>query len=141
MAYDEANVFAKILRKEMPFIPVYEDGNTLAFMDAMPQADGHVLAIPKEPAETIFDLSDDAAKDLIVTVKMLALAVKAALKAPAIMLMQLNGAAAGQTVSHIHFHVIPRFPNVQLRPHAEVAASTETLAIFAAKIRKELESS
>jgi histidine triad (HIT) family protein len=57
------------------------------------------------------------------------------------MLMQLNGAAAGQTVSHIHFHVIPRFPNVQLRPHAEVAASSETLAIFAAKIRKELESS
>jgi histidine triad (HIT) family protein len=139
MAYDGHNIFAKILRREVPFFAVYEDDATLAFMDAMPQADGHVLVIPKEPAETLFDLSDEAAKALITTVKLVALAAKTAMQAPGLMVMQLNGEAAGQTVSHIHFHIIPRFPNVPLRGHAQVPAATDTLKTFAGQIRNVLQ--
>ena len=108
MAYDRNNVFAKILRGEIPSTKVHEDENTLAFMDVMPQADGHVLVVPKEQAENIFDLSAEGAAALIRTTQRVARAVKTAMAAPGIMLAQLNGSEAGQTVFHIHFHVIPR---------------------------------
>ena len=108
MAYDNDNVFAKILRGEIPSVKVFEDDKTLAFMDVMPQAEGHVLVVPKEPAENIFDLSAEGAAAMIATTQKVAQAVKKGLGVPGVMLAQLNGAPAGQSVFHVHFHVIPR---------------------------------
>ncbi|MGF2528831.1 HIT domain-containing protein, partial [Ralstonia pseudosolanacearum] len=96
--YDNQNIFAKILRGEAPCIKVYEDEHTLAFMDIMPQADGHVLVLPKEGAAELFDLSDDAAAAAIRTTRKLARAVRRAFTPPGIAVFQLNGSAAGQTV-------------------------------------------
>jgi len=107
MNYDENNIFAKILRKEIPCTKVYEDDLTLAFMDIMPQVSGHTLVIPKEPAITLFDLSDKSAANLIQKVKVVGNAVMKGLNADGITLFQLNGESAGQTVPHIHFHVMP----------------------------------
>src|SRR4029078_12848232 len=118
MAYDSNNVFAKILRGEIPSIKVYEDAKTLAFMDVMPQSDGHVLVIPKETAENVFELSSDGAAALMATTQRVAKAVRKGLNTPGIMIAQLNGAAAGQTVFHVHFHIIPRSAGVDFRLHA-----------------------
>ena len=107
MSYDSENIFAKILRGEILSHKVYEDEYTLAFMDIMPQATGHTLVIPKEPARTLFDLSDTACTHLIRAVQRVGVAVKLAMKADGIVVMQLNGIAAGQTVDHVHFHVVP----------------------------------
>ena len=135
MAYDVNNIFAKILRGEIPCVKVYEDAHTLAFMDVMPQAEGHVLVIPKEPAENILDLSEDGAKAMIATTQRVARAVKTALDAPGIYLMQLNGAPAGQTVFHVHFHVIPRDVSVPLKPHAAGMVDAKVLEAVAVRIR------
>jgi histidine triad (HIT) family protein len=137
MTYDNNNIFAKILRKEIPSITVYEDETTLAFMDIMPQAEGHTLVIPKERAENLHELSDDAAADLITKVKMVANAVKTALHADGITLYQLNGAAAGQTVPHIHFHILPG-SILGARSHASVSTDPADLEAVAAKIRAQL---
>lgn len=134
MTYDPNNVFAKIVRGEAPAFKVYEDAHTIAFMDIMPQAEGHVLVIPKEGAETIFELSDDAAAALVKTTKKVAAAVKNVVNAPGMMLAQLNGSAAGQTVFHVHFHVIPRSGGIDLRLHAREKADFEKLKALAAKI-------
>ena len=107
MAYDEQNIFARILRGELPAIKVYEDDQVLAFMDIMPQADGHTLVIPKTPAVTLLDLPADAAAYTIQVVQKVAKAIEVGLDAKGIVLMQLSGAAAGQTVPHVHFHLIP----------------------------------
>jgi len=107
MNYDQDNIFAKILRQEIPCTKVYEDDLTLAFMDIMPQVSGHTLVIPKEPAVTLFDLSDEGAANLIQKVKVVGNAVMKGLKADGITLFQLNGESAGQTVPHIHFHIMP----------------------------------
>lgn len=133
--YDPNNIFAKILRGEIPCVKVFEDEHTLAFMDVMPQADGHVLVIPKEPAENLLDLSEDGAKAVIATTQRVARAVKKALDAPGIYVMQLNGAPAGQTVFHVHFHVIPRDVNVPLRPHAGGMVDAKILESVAVRIR------
>src|SRR5215831_10346682 len=98
MSYDNNNVFAKILRGEIPSVKVFEDDKTLAFMDVMPQADGHVLVIPKEPAENVLDLSAEGATAIMATTQRVARAVKEGLNAPGIMLAMLNGAPAGQSV-------------------------------------------
>jgi len=135
MPYDPNNIFAKILRGEIPCVKVYEDAETLAFMDVMPQAEGHTLIIPKEAAESLLDLSEDGAKALIATTQKVAKAVKKALDAPGIYIMQLNGAPAGQTVFHVHFHVIPRDVSVELRPHASGMADAKSLEAVAARIR------
>jgi histidine triad (HIT) family protein len=135
MMYDPNNIFAKILRGEIPCVKVFEDEHTLAFMDVMPQADGHVLVIPKEPAENLLDLSEDGAKAVIATTQRVARAVKKALDAPGIYVMQLNGAPAGQTVFHVHFHVIPRDVNVPLRPHAGGMVDAKILESVAVRIR------
>ncbi len=137
MSYDENNIFAKILRDEIPCSKVYEDDTTLAFMDIMPQAPGHTLVIPKEPAETILELSPEAASDLINKVQMVAQAVKTAMKADGITLFQLNGAAAGQTVPHIHFHVLPG-SILGARTHASEMGDPAELEKVAARIRAEL---
>lgn len=138
MAYDRTNVFAKILRGEMPSFKVFEDAHTLAFMDVMPQADGHVLVIPKEEAENIFDLSADGAARLIATTQKVARAVKKAMSSD-IMLAQLNGASAGQSVFHVHFHIIPRRTGADFRLHARAMADFDELKAIAEKIRAALD--
>lgn len=135
MAYDPNNIFAKILREEIPCVKVFEDDRTLAFMDVMPQAQGHVLIIPKEAAEDILALSPEGAAAMMVTTQKIAKAVKKALNAPGIHLMQLNGAPAGQTVLHVHFHVIPRDVSVALKPHAGGMVDAKILEAVAVRIR------
>ena len=109
MPYDSNNIFAKILSGEIPAVKVYEDDRTLAFMDVMPQADGHTLVISKENAENIFDLSPAGAAALMATTQKVAKAVKKGLNTPGIMIAQLNGTPAGQSVFHVHFHIIPQY--------------------------------
>jgi histidine triad (HIT) family protein len=139
MAYDRNNIFAKILRGEIPCVRLYEDGKTLAFMDVMPQADGHALVIPKEEAEDFFALSPTGAAALIATTQKLAKAVKRGMSAPGIMIAQLNGAAAGQSVFHVHFHIIPRSTGVDFRLHARDMERPEKLQAFAERIRAALD--
>lgn len=136
MPYQDDNIFAKILRQELPCIKVYEDDKTLAFMDIMPQGDGHTLVIPKEPAVDLLDLSEAGAADLINKVKLIAAAVKKAMKADGITIFQLNGKAAGQTVPHIHFHILPG-SFLQAKTHADAGAQRDPVQIeqFAEKIR------
>jgi histidine triad (HIT) family protein len=134
MAYDQNNIFAKIVRGEAPAFKVYEDEHTIAFMDIMPQTEGHVLVIPKEGGETIFEISDAAAAALIKTTKKVAAAVKIVTNTPGVMLAQLNGQAAGQTVFHVHFHIIPRAAGIDLKLHAKDKADFEKLKALAAKI-------
>jgi len=138
MAYDSNNVFAKILRGEIPSVKIFEDEKTLAFMDVMPQAEGHVLVIPKEPAENVLDLSAEGAAAMMATTQRVARAVKKGLNAPGIMLAMLNGAAAGQSVFHVHFHIIPRSAGVDLGLHARGMVDPKTLEPVAAKIRAAL---
>ena len=139
MAYDSNNIFAKILRGEIPAVKVYEDSKTLAFMDVMPQADGHVLVIPKEDAENIFDLSAAGAAALMATTQKVAKAVKKGLNVPGIMVAQLNGSPAGQSVFHVHFHIIPRSGGADFRLHARQMENPEKLKAFAEKIKAALE--
>jgi histidine triad (HIT) family protein len=139
MAYDTNNVFARILRGEIPSHKVFEDQHTLAFMDVMPQADGHALVIPKTAAENLFDLPEDALTATILTTQRVARAVRKAFDAPGIMLAQLNGSEAGQSVFHIHFHVIPRSGGINLRLHAREMANPTILAEHAARVRAALE--
>ena len=138
MAYDSNNIFAKILRGEIPSVKVFEDDKTLAFMDVMPQTDGHVLVIPKEPAENILDLSPEGAAAMMATTQAVARAVKKGLGVPGIMLVQLNGAPAGQSVFHVHFHVIPRSGGVDMHLHARDMVDPKKLEPIAAKIRSAL---
>ncbi|MBS0279792.1 MAG: HIT family protein [Proteobacteria bacterium] len=138
MAYDPGNIFAKILRGEIPSVKVYEDDKTLAFMDVMPQAEGHVLVIPKESAENILTLSPEGAAAMMATTQKVAKAVKKGLQAPGIMLAMLNGAPAGQSVFHVHFHIIPRSAGVDLGMHARGMVDSKTLEPIAARIRDAL---
>jgi histidine triad (HIT) family protein len=135
MPYDPSNVFARILRGEIPAQKIFEDEQTLAFMDVMPQADGHALVIPKADAENIFDLPPESLAATILTTQRIARAVQKAFDAPGILVAQLNGRGAGQSVFHIHFHVIPRFDGIDLRFHARGMADPQLLAEHAAKIR------
>jgi histidine triad (HIT) family protein len=137
-AYDRNNVFAKILRGELPSETVYEDEHTLAFMDVMPRADGHVLVIPKNPARNILDVAEDDLARTVATVQRLARAVKAGMKAEGITIQQFNEPAGGQVVFHLHFHVLPRWEGVQLRPHTGEMAPKEALAKHASQIRSAL---
>jgi len=135
MPYDPSNVFARILRGEIPAQKIFEDEQTLAFMDVMPQADGHALVIPKADAENIFDLPPESLAATILTTQRIARAVQKAFDAPGILVAQLNGRGAGQSVFHIHFHVIPRFDGIDLRFHARGMADPQLLAEHASKIR------
>ncbi len=137
-AYDDTNVFAKILRGELPAHKVYEDADTLAFLDIMPAADGHALVIPKGPYRTIIDTPDDILAKLAVISRKIAVAAQKAFAADGITLMQFSEAAGGQEVFHIHFHVIPRTAGVPLRPLPRGFADKELLAGFAERIRAAL---
>ena len=138
MAYDPSNVFARILRGEISAHKVHEDEHTLAFMDVMPQSEGHTLVIPKSAAENIFELDPQSLAATILVTQRVARAVKRAFDAPGVMIAQLNGAGAGQTVFHIHFHVIPRYEGIDLRFHARGMADPQVLATHAARIRAAL---
>ncbi|MGX9608108.1 MULTISPECIES: HIT family protein [Acinetobacter] len=134
MAYDDQNIFARILRGELPAIKVYEDDQVLAFMDIMPQADGHTLVIPKSPAVTLLDLDPQVAAYTIQVVQKVAKAMEKALGLDGIVLMQLSGAAAGQTVPHVHFHLIPTSVH-QLGKHAAQMGDQEKIMQLAEKIK------
>ena len=139
MNYDDQNIFAKILRGELPCHKVYEDDHSLAFMDIMPQADGHTLVIPKYPAVTLLDIPADQLAALMASTQTVAAAVKKAFAAPGIVLFQLSGAEAGQTVPHLHFHVLPSsLRTLMTRAHAAQMEDPAKLAAFADRIRAAL---
>ena len=135
MSYDNDNIFAKILRGEAPAFKVYEDAQTLAFMDLMPQVPGHTLVIPKYPAQDLFDVDAAILGDTIQVVQRVGAAVKQAFEAPGIMIAQLNGPAAGQTVFHTHFHIMPRFEGLEFKLHAREVEDAAVLASHARRIR------
>ncbi len=137
-SYDSSNIFAKILRGELPCVKVYEDENVLSFMDIMPRGDGHCLVIPKTPARTIEDVSPVALQALILAVQKIAKAARTGLRADGITLHQFNESAGGQVVFHVHFHIIPRFESISLRPHGGEMIKADILEGFAAKIRAAL---
>jgi len=136
--YDSANIFAKILRGEAPCFKVFEDERTFAFLDIMPQVEGHTLVIPKFGAADVFSLPAEDLAATIVTTQRLAGAVKKAFSAPGVMIAQLNGSAAGQTVFHLHFHILPRFDGIDLGMHARGMADRGILAAHAERIRAAL---
>lgn len=138
MSYDNNNPFARILRGELPCVKVAEDDATVAIMDLMPQADGHVLVLPREPAAEIFDLSPESAAACMRMTQRIAIAVRDALQPDGIFIGQFNGRAAGQTFAHVHFHVIPRWEGVALRLHAREIAESATLEALARRIREHL---
>jgi histidine triad (HIT) family protein len=135
MPYDNGNIFARILRGEIPAHKVHEDVHTLAFMDVMPQSDGHTLVIPKAAAENLFDLAPEALSATILATQRVARAVKKAFDPPGVMIVQLNGAGAGQSVFHVHFHIVPRYEGIDLRFHAREMADPRMLEEHAARVR------
>jgi len=139
MSYDRNNVFARILRGELPCIKVFENADTLAFLDIMPQSDGHTLVLSKEQAVTLLDLSPEGADACVQTVRRVAAAVQRAVGAPGLLISQLNGEAAGQTVPHVHFHIIPRFPGLKLKAHGRERGDPDRLEQIAARIMTELD--
>jgi histidine triad (HIT) family protein len=136
--YDPENVFAKILRGDLPCIKVFEDEHSLAFMDIMPRGDGHTLVIPKRAARTIEDAAAADLGRLIGTVQKIATAVRKGMQADGITIQQFNESAGGQVVFHLHFHIIPRWMGVPLRPHSGEMANPEALSGHAAKIAEAL---
>ena len=138
MAYDENNVFAKVLRGEIPCHKIYEDEDTLAFLDIMPCSNGHALVITKEKARDLFDIKPQALAKLMAVVQKLAPKIKEAIGAEGMLIQQFNGAAAGQTVFHLHVHIVPRKAGEVLKPHAGKMEDQAKLAATAEKIRKAL---
>lgn len=137
MTYDDQNIFARIIRGELPAIKVYEDDRVLAFMDIMPQAEGHTLVIPKSPAVTLLDLDPAEAAYTIQIVQNVAKAMEKAFDAKGIVLMQLSGASAGQTVPHVHFHLIPSSVH-ELGKHAMQMGDQDKIKALAEKIKSAL---
>lgn len=135
MTYQSDNVFAKILAGELPAHSVYRDEHCMAFMDLMPQAPGHTLVIPVAPAENLFDVPVAALHHTIAATQRIAAAVKEAFSADGVMIAQLNGAAAGQTVFHLHFHIIPRSGGADLGIHSQTMADAAVLAEHAERIK------
>jgi histidine triad (HIT) family protein len=138
MTYDENNVFAKVLRGEIPCHKIYEDEDTLAFLDIMPRTPGHALVITKEKARDLFDVSPQALAKLMAVVQKLAPKIREAMGAEGVLIQQFNGAAAGQTVFHLHVHIIPRKKGETLKPHAGKMEDQAKLSTTAEKIRKKL---
>ncbi len=139
-AYDDDNIFAKILRGEIPSHKLYEDEHTLAFMDVMPQAPGHLLVVPKTGSRNLLDADPEVLARTIPVVQKLAVAAKEAFDADGVFIAQFNEPAAGQTVFHLHFHVIPRKEGEPLKPHSGVMADGEVLKAHADKIKAALAS-
>ncbi len=136
--YDPNNVFAKILRGELPCQKIYEDDRTLAIMDIMPRSDGHALVVPKAASRTFLDMMPDDIAATYATVQRVARAAKGAFAADGITIQQFNEPAGGQVVFHTHVHVLPRLDGVALRPHTSEMAKPEVLEANAAKLRSAL---
>lgn len=136
--YDKNNIFAKILRGEIPSHKVYEDDGVLVFMDVMPQGTGHTLVVPKAVSRNLLDADPAALSGVMPIVQRVARAAVAAFKADGVTIMQFNEPSAGQTVFHLHFHVIPRFDGVSLMPHSGTMEKPEVLAANAEKLRTAL---
>ncbi len=137
MTYEENNIFAKILRGELPSEQVYEDDQTLVIMDIMPRADGHMLVIPKSPARNMLDATNDQLAACLATVQVVSKAAQQAFNAQGITLQQFNEAAGGQEVFHLHFHVLPRKDGEKLRPPGKMGDSA-VISANAEKIRAAL---
>ncbi|MDH4984537.1 HIT family protein [Aminobacter anthyllidis] len=137
-AYDPNNIFAKILRGEIPAHRVYEDDAVVAFMDVMPQCTGHTLVVPKTPSRNLLDADPETFARLFSAVQKVARAAQQAFDADGIVISQFNEAAAGQTVFHLHVHIVPRFEGVAPKGHAAVMEKPEVLAANAEKIRAAL---
>jgi histidine triad (HIT) family protein len=138
--YDPDNIFAKIIAGEIPCHKVYEDRDTIAFVDIMPQGEGHTLVLPKTGSRNLLDASAPSLTAAIATTQKIARAVKKAFAADGVTIMQFNEASAGQSVFHLHFHVIPRFEGVALRPHSGTMVDPEKLKVHAKKIADALAS-
>lgn len=136
--YDDNNIFAKILRGEIPAHRVYEDEHTIAFMDVMPQAPGHLLVVPKSASRNMLDADPAVLSKIIPVVQKLAQAAKEAFAADGVAIMQFNEGAAGQTVYHLHFHVVPRREGAPLRAHSGQMEDGDILKANAEKIRAAL---
>lgn len=136
--YDNDNIFAKILRGEIPCHKVYEDDNTFVIMDIMPRGDGHCLVLPKAPARNMLDVEEQALSAVALTTQKIAKACMIAFEADGMTIQQFNESAGGQVVFHLHVHIIPRFDGIRLRPHTGEMEQPELLAANAEKIRKAL---
>ena len=137
-AYDPDNIFAKILRGDLPSQKVYEDEATVAIMDIMPRGDGHVLVLPKAPCRNVLDAPTEALEAVARSTQVLARAVKQAFGDEGVTVQQFNETAGGQVVFHLHVHIIPRFEGVSLKPHTGQMEKPEVLAANAEKIRAAL---
>ncbi|OMG58247.1 MULTISPECIES: HIT family protein [Brevundimonas] len=140
-AYDPDNIFAKILRGDMPSVKVWEDDDVLAFMDVFPQSEGHVLVVSKtSTARNILEIEPETLAKLTSAVQRTARAVEKALKPEGLSLMQFNGDAGGQTVFHLHFHIVPRWADRPMKGHGHAPmADAEQLKILAQKIAAALD--
>ena len=138
-AYEPTNIFARILRGELPAHTIHEDEHTLAFMDVMPVAEGHCLVIPKRASRNLLDCDPGELGPLMATVQKVARAAKTAFRADGVMVQQFNEAASGQTVFHLHVHVVPRHAGMPIGSHGSRMADPETLASHAAMLKAALE--
>ena len=133
-AYDANNIFAKILRGELPAHKVYEDDRVLAFLDIMPQATGHTLVIPKAPARNALDAAPDELAYVVKIAQKIAKVAIPVFGADGAIIVQFNEPAAGQTVFHLHVHIIPRKEGVAMRPPASFKEEQSVLAEQAQKL-------
>jgi histidine triad (HIT) family protein len=132
--YDQNNIFAKILRGELPCHKVYEDDRTYAFLDIMPRAPGHTLVLPKAPARNVLDVAPDDIAAVIKTAQKIAKVSVQVFGADGVTIQQFNEAAGGQVVFHLHVHVIPRKDGIAMKPPATVKEAPEVLAEQAKKL-------
>jgi histidine triad (HIT) family protein len=137
-AYDENNIFAKILRGEIPSHKIYEDEHTLAFMDVMPMVDGHCLVVPKAASRGLLDADPKVLANVIGVVQKVARAAVAATGADGFQIRQYNESAGGQTVFHLHFHILPMKDGVAIKPHTGKMADHGVLAKSAELVRSHL---
>jgi histidine triad (HIT) family protein len=138
IAYDPGNIFAKIIAGDIPCARVYEDDRVISFMDAFPQSKGHTLVAPKVPACNLFDIADDDLANLVVQTRRIARAVREALAPDGLRIIQFNGEAAGQTVFHLHMHILPIWADQPLARHGGGMADMEVLKATAARIADKL---
>ncbi len=136
MTYDANNIFAKIIRGEIPCHKIFEDEHTLAFMDVMPQVDGHCLVVPKVGSRNLLDADPVITAQVMATVQKVARAAMKAFNSDGVQVRQYNEEAAGQTVFHLHFHVLPMKEGIPMKPHTGKMAEHAVLAEHANDIRK-----
>lgn len=140
MSYDSENIFAKILRGQLPCHEIYRDATCLAILDVMPQSNGHILVLPFESSTDFCSLSKESLQSIIVIIQKIAQAAKEAFHADGILISQHNGLAAGQTIFHCHFHIIPCYKDIPLKTHDQNRASSEMLTMQASLIKPFIDS-